>query len=130
MEPRARYQKNRPTSRAGAAHAQKSMGMKATAVLRCIIANDGASIAEVAHSLGCGSNAVTSSIAALRDDFGLIADSGEKRATVTACRGIVWRATEAGENALQNRADVLHAPSIAAPAADVTGQLPFSFPVK
>jgi hypothetical protein len=122
VHPRARFQKNRPTSRAGAAHAEKTLGLKCRAVLNVIIARSGASIAEIAHELGCGSNAVTSSIAHLRDDFKLIEDSGQRRATVTPCRGVVWAANKAGHDAANRRANMLHAPKVARVPAEVTAQ--------
>jgi hypothetical protein len=120
MESRARYQKDSATSRAGANHAQRTLSLRQRAVLAVIVANDGATIAEISKELCVPNNEVSGRITELRDDHKIIRDSGIKRATVTPCKGTVWVVCDAWK-AAQNRADVFkaHPVKVAAPAADV-----------
>lgn len=126
----ARYQSQSATSKAGADHANRTLSLRQRAVLAVIVANGGATIAEITKELGVYPNEVSGRITELRDDHKIIIDSGEKRATVTACKGTVWIVNDAWK-AAQNRADtfkVTHTQSMAAPAADVTGQITLFLP--
>ena len=115
----ARFAKNRPTSRAGAKHVNQTLGLACRAVLEVIVRKGGATIAEIGHELHAEKSSVSGRITNLRDDFGFIEDSGEKRATITPVPGVIWIATQSGKDALKHRADSLHTPSIAAPVAEV-----------
>lgn len=115
MSSRARYAPDSETSKAGATHANRTISLRQRAVLNVIIKKHGASIAEIARELGVPNNEVSGRIAELRDDHRFIVDSGEKRATVTPCRGIVWVLDPSIAPYLQARddaADPLHAPTL------------------
>lgn len=120
---RARHARNRSTSKAGADHVTPTLGLRCRAVLAVIVTKQGATIAEIKRELGIDANQVSGRIANLRDDFTppLIEDSGAKRAIVSPVPGIVWKATQAGENALNGRSDVLqvHASKVVRPAETV-----------
>lgn len=126
MRTAARYQKNSSTSKAGADHANRTISLRCRAVLAVIVAKGGATIAEIARELGVPNNEVSGRIANLRDDYKLIIDSGTKRATVTPCKGIVWKVRDARQ-AAQDVADTFkaHAPTVCtAPESDLTKDLP------
>jgi hypothetical protein len=126
VHPRARYQKDRPTSRAGAAHANNTLGLSCRAVLTVIVAKGGATIAEIARELATDKSSISGRIANLRDDLKMIEDSGHKRVSVSPVPGIVWRSTEAGRNALQDRSNMLHAPKLT-PTSPEVPQLSMEF---
>lgn len=123
-ESSARYAKHSETSRDGASHANRTLSLRQRAVLNVIISKRGASIAEIAKELGVPNNEVSGRIAELRDDKRLIVDSGEKRATVTACRSIVWTLHESvrflyrSYESERDQPDLFHS-SETAPAASV-----------
>lgn len=118
MSSRARFQKRSTTSRAGASHANQTLGLSCRAVLSVIVAMDGATIAEIGRELAAQNSSVSGRITNLRDDFGYIEDSGEKRAAISPVPGVIWRATKAGRDALKDRTDSFHTPSIATPDAN------------
>jgi DNA-binding MarR family transcriptional regulator len=98
------------------------LGLSCRAVLTVIVAKGGATIAEIARELATDKSSISGRIANLRDDLKMIEDSGHKRASTSPVPGIVWRPTEAGRNALQDRPNVLHAPTMARVPAEVTAQ--------
>lgn len=121
----ARYAADSATSRDGARHANRTIGLRQRAVLNVIIAKHGATIAEIAHELGVPNNEVSGRIAELRDDHRLIVDSGIKRKTVTPCRGVVWVLDpsvapymQISDHALNDQADVLHDKRVAPTAPE------------
>lgn len=100
--PRAQYQKSQKSSNDGATVANRTIGLRAAAVLNVIVANNGATIGEIARELGIKDSQVTSSLAHLRDDAKAVRDSGIKRASQYGVDCVVWeRIPEATENQTQ-----------------------------
>lgn len=98
----ASYQKHSATSRAGARHADKTIGLATRAVLNVIVRTGGATIAEIAHELHTDKSGVSGRVADMHnpEKFNpvLIQDSGETRARegITRVPGTVWTATAEG----------------------------------
>lgn len=114
MTSRARFQKHSATSHAGARHADRTLGLRQRAVLNVIIAHGGATIAEIKRELGIDASSVSGRISEIRDDFGLIADSGERRASVSPVAGTVWTLTPKGRE---------FAKTLQLPALEIKNQL-------